>query len=72
MSQAEPPNDRHALWINCRQASVLLSRRQDAPPRRAERIKIGLHLMACAMCRNAARQFDAIRLAMQRLRDGEP
>ena len=58
------------MMINCRQASVLLSKREDQPLGRLERIKLKLHLALCAYCRNVSRQFAAIRLAMRRLRDG--
>ncbi|MBS0193592.1 MAG: zf-HC2 domain-containing protein [Proteobacteria bacterium] len=64
------PGDGAAL-IDCRHASRLLSRREDAPLSRAQAIKLKLHLALCRHCRNVARQFAAIRLALQRLREGD-
>lgn len=66
-----PDNDRDdgVVMITCRRASVLLSRREDLPLGRAEAMKLRVHLALCGMCRNVARQWAALRLAMQRLRD---
>jgi hypothetical protein len=61
--------DDGAVMISCRQASVLLSKREDERLGRADAMKLGLHLALCRFCRNVARQFASIRLAMQRLRD---
>lgn len=71
MTTPTDPHDDGAVMITCRRASVLLSRREDEPLGRADAIKLKLHLALCRMCRNAARQFASIRLAMQRLRDRE-
>ncbi|MBS0211681.1 MAG: zf-HC2 domain-containing protein [Proteobacteria bacterium] len=57
--------------IDCRHASKLLSRREDAPLGRADAVKLRLHLALCRHCRNVARQFAAIRLALRRLREGD-
>lgn len=69
MSTPERPRDDGVAMINCRRASVLLSQREDAPLGRADALKLRVHLALCGMCRNAARQFAAIRLAIQHLRD---
>jgi len=63
--------DDGVVMITCRQASVLLSKREDMPLGRADRLKLKLHLALCSLCRNVARQFAGIRLAMRRLRDGD-
>ncbi|MBS0456682.1 MAG: zf-HC2 domain-containing protein [Proteobacteria bacterium] len=60
-----------ALMIHCRHAAVLLSKREDAPLARADALKLKLHLALCRHCRNAARQFAAIGLALRRWRDGD-
>lgn len=64
----QPPGD-GVLMIHCRHAAVLLSRRQDMPLSRTDAIKLRLHLALCRHCRNVARQFAAIGLALRRLRD---
>jgi predicted anti-sigma-YlaC factor YlaD len=61
--------DDRAVMITCRQASVLLSKREDLPLGRIDRLKLKLHLAICSYCRNVARQFASIRLAMRKLRD---
>ncbi len=71
MSTQEHDEGDGAVMISCRRASVLLSRREDMPLRRADALKLKLHLTLCGMCRNVARQFAAIRLAMRRLRGGD-
>jgi predicted anti-sigma-YlaC factor YlaD len=70
MSHPARKQDDGAVMITCRQASVLLSKREDLPLARVDRLKLRLHLAICKYCRNVARQFGAIRLAMRRLRDG--
>ena len=67
---ARKPDD-GAVMISCRQASLLLSKREDLPLGRMERLKLRLHLAICRYCRNVARQFASIRLAMKKLRDRE-
>ncbi len=71
MSHAEKKKDDGAMMITCRQASVLLSKREDMPLGRLDAMKLKLHLALCKYCRNVARQFAGIRLAMRRLRDRE-
>jgi hypothetical protein len=63
--------DDGAIMISCRQASILLSKREDLPLGRIDRLKLKLHLAICSYCRNVARQFAGIRMAMQKLRDRE-
>ena len=69
MSAPAKKRDDGAVMITCRQASVLLSKREDQPLGRVESVKLKIHLALCSLCRNVARQFAGIRLAMQRLRD---
>lgn len=57
------------LRISCQHASRLLSQRADAPLPFGKRIKLRIHLSVCDACRNVARQFDALRLAMRKLRE---
>ena len=69
MSQTAKKKDDGAMMITCRQASVLLSKREDMPLGRYDAIKLKLHLAICKYCRNVAKQFASLRLAMQKLRD---
>ena len=62
-------DDDGGLNINCRQASILMSKREDMPLGRMDRLKLRIHLAICKYCRNVARQFAGIRLAMRKLRD---
>ena len=64
-------NDEGGININCRQASILLSKREDMPLGRMDRLKLSIHLAICKYCRNVARQFASIRLAMRKLRDSD-
>lgn len=54
--------------VSCREASQLLSRREDAPLSALDRIKLGLHLRACAACTRFAQQLALIREALRRYR----
>lgn len=69
MTAPAKKKDDGAVMITCKQASVLLSRREDMPLGRMDAVKLKLHLALCSLCRNVARQFAGIRLALQRLRD---
>lgn len=60
------------LRLSCQQASRLLSQRQDEPLPFGKRVRLRLHLMYCDACTNVSRQFDTLRMAMQRWRDGDP
>lgn len=55
--------------INCKEASELLSRAQDAPLGLRQRLALRLHLLMCAACTRFAKQMDFLREAMQRYRD---
>ncbi|MBN8884744.1 MAG: zf-HC2 domain-containing protein [Rudaea sp.] len=57
------------LRITCQQASRLLSQRMEAPLGAGMRLRLRLHLFVCDACTRVARQFAAIRLAMQTLRE---
>ena len=57
------------LRISCHQASRLLSQRQDEPLPLGKRLRLRLHLAYCDACTNVSRQFETLRLAMQRWRD---
>ena len=57
------------LRLSCQQASRLLSQRQDEALPFGKRIRLRLHLTYCDACTNVSRQFDTLRLAMQRWRD---
>jgi hypothetical protein len=59
-----------AIRINCQHASRLLSQREDESLPWNQRQRLRLHLMICDACTNVSRQFAALRLAMQRFRDG--
>lgn len=69
MTKPAKSKDDGAVMITCRQASVLLSKREDLPLGRVDRLKLKLHLAICSYCRNVARQFASIRLAMKKFRD---
>jgi len=47
----------------------MLSQQQDEPLPLRKRLMLRLHLAYCTACTNVSRQFAALRLAMQRLRD---
>lgn len=59
------------LRLSCQQASRLLSQRHDEPLPFGKRMRLRLHLMYCDACTNVSRQFDTLRMAMQRWRDGD-
>ncbi|HSU43143.1 MAG TPA: zf-HC2 domain-containing protein [Casimicrobiaceae bacterium] len=54
--------------VSCREASRLLSRREERPLTGVERIKLALHLRLCSACTRFARQLVFIRRAMVRYR----
>lgn len=61
---------RHSMFrISCQHASRLLSQRQDEPLPLGKRIKLRIHLSVCDACTNVSRQFDTLRLAMQKWRE---
>ena len=60
-----------AVRLSCQHASRLLSQREDEPLPFGQRLKLRMHLMICDACTNVSRQFAAMRLAMQRFRNGD-
>ncbi len=54
--------------ISCKQASHMLSQREDAPLPGWKRLLLRLHLAACDGCRRFSRQLDVLREAMARYR----
>lgn len=59
------------LKLDCKEASRLLSERQDKELPAAEQARLRLHMVLCDACRNVSEQFDFIRRAMRRLSDDE-
>ena len=61
----------HALthMISCKEASRLLSQRQDRPLGLFQHAKLRAHLFACVTCSRFARQLDFMRVALYRYRD---
>jgi putative zinc finger protein len=57
------------LRLSCQQASRLLSQQQEDPLPFGKRVRLRLHLMYCDACTNVSRQFETLRLAMQRWRE---
>ena len=55
------------LRLRCREASELLSQRQDGALSAAESARLRLHLVMCDACRNVAEQLAFIRRAMRQL-----
>jgi hypothetical protein len=56
---------------NCKETSQLLSQAQDRPLGFIERLRMRLHLAICDRCRRVSKQFDFLRAAVRRYRDGE-
>lgn len=54
--------------LTCKDASHLLSERQERPLSRRERWGLRLHLWLCVSCRRFERQLDLMRQAMRALR----
>lgn len=57
------------LRLSCQQASRLLSQQQDERLPIGKRMRLRLHLMYCDACTNVSRQFETLRLALQRWRE---
>ena len=53
--------------LRCREASELLSQRQDGELPMADSARLRLHLVMCDACRNVAEQLAFIRRAMRQL-----
>lgn len=56
---------------NCKETSQLLSQAQDRPLGFIERLRMRMHLAICDRCRRVSKQFDFLRAAVRRYRDGE-
>ncbi len=54
--------------VNCEEASRLLSHAQDKPLPVWDRVRLRLHLYACAACGRLERQMEFLRQAMTRYR----
>ncbi|HSC23984.1 MAG TPA: anti-sigma factor [Casimicrobiaceae bacterium] len=54
--------------VSCKEASRLLSQREDRALAFADRIKLALHLSVCIACSRFARQLPIMRKAMARYR----
>ena len=54
--------------ISCKDASQLVSRREDAPLSTWQRLVLRLHLSVCAACSRFDRQMAFLRTAMQKYR----
>ena len=55
------------MMLSCKEASRLISQRQDRALSLGERLALGLHLGICDGCRAVSRQMDFLRRALQRL-----
>ncbi len=55
--------------LTCQHASRLLSQQQDEPLPFGKRLRLRLHLMICDACTNVSRQFAALRMAMNAIRE---
>jgi len=54
--------------IRCKDASRLVSRREDAPLSGWQQLVLRLHLSVCAACSRFEKQVEFLRSAMQRYR----
>lgn len=52
--------------LNCRQASRLISQRQDRELSVSERLSLRMHLALCEACSRVTEQFDFLRKAVSR------
>ena len=59
------------MITDCKETSQLLSQAQDRPLGFVERLRMRLHLAICDRCRRVSTQFDFLRAAVRRYRDGE-
>jgi hypothetical protein len=55
------------MMLSCKEATRLISQRQDRALSLGERLKLALHLGICDGCRAVSRQVDFMRRALQRL-----
>lgn len=54
------------MMMKCKDATHLMSEALDRPLGRAERMRLGLHLLLCGGCRAFRQQMDFLRLATRR------
>ena len=54
--------------LSCREATRLLSQRQERALTTIENVKLRLHLIVCVACRRFARQLAFLRTALARYR----
>ena len=54
--------------LSCKEVTRLLSQAQDRPLTLGERVKLGLHLLACTACTRFSRQLAFMRTALSRYR----
>lgn len=54
--------------MNCKNATKLMSQKQDRSISLKERFSLNFHMMMCSGCRNYNKQMDFIRKAMQQFR----
>jgi hypothetical protein len=54
--------------LSCKEATRLLSQRQDRALTMSENVKLRLHLVACFACTRFARQLAFMRMALSRWR----
>ena len=57
------------LTMRCDEASLLLSKEQDAPLTAVERWAMSLHLVSCRVCRRYRKQLKLLRGVLGRLSD---
>ncbi len=57
------------MMLNCKQTSELLSQGQDRPLTTFESMRLRLHLLLCAGCRNFNQQLEFMRAALRHYRD---
>ena len=55
--------------LTCKEASVLLSQKQERPLGMGERLLLKFHLLICHGCTNFSRQLVLIRTAIKSYRD---
>jgi len=58
------------MMTTCKQASELMSCRQDRKLGLLEGLLLRLHLLICKRCRRVTRQIEFLRIAVRRYRDG--
>lgn len=63
---ASNANENTAVFVSCRRATELLSKRHDAPLTRRERIALRLHLLICGWCRRYGQQIALVRASLLR------